>query len=453
MRRDLFFVIVETMKKSKNYIALFYVLAIFIAIPIFNKGTFENITVHKTEVFYLVSVLTLVFYVLASVIDDVTKRADEEPFEPVTSRMNIAMGLFGAAVLISTVFSGSIKDAVYGVSGFSTGALFLIILVLSYFFLSQYLVCYEQIFHVIVVASIFPTIVSLANRIGIDLLNMYADDVDSRYSLYISTFGNYGWYSEYMAVVIPISIYMFINSAKPLIKALYGAYLIMAAAAVFLCATDMLIISSIAALVIVLAWKFGLFKKKEITGGTSTESAIIKKLPILFAVAMILYFIAVVIVSGHYDWGNGRGYIWRISLDLFNSLSIKEKLIGVGPNRFMYALNDYLAIHPEEAVTYNERFNELALTSAHSEVLDYLINIGIVGLIAYLYMIYSAAVTFIKGGFGDRCKEVAAVVAAAYFIYSLCNFSIVCATPHFFAMLGIIACEEEAEKGARNAGV
>ena len=69
------------------------------------------------------------------------------------------------------------------------------------------------------------------------------------------------------------------------------------------------------------------------------------------------------------------------------------------------------------------------------------------GLLAYLYMLYTVAATFVKRGFGDECKEIAAVVAVSYFIFTLCNFSIVCAAPYFFVMLGIIADEKTLVKG------
>ena len=123
----------ETMKKSKNYVALFYVLAVFILIPIYNKGTFSNITGHKIEAFYFVSGLTLILYVIASFIQDFrTKENAKEAGDSANSRSgkrtvlgafgvgiaspHFSMALFGAAVLISTILSGFTKETSSGFS-------------------------------------------------------------------------------------------------------------------------------------------------------------------------------------------------------------------------------------------------------------------------------------------------------------------------------------------------
>ena len=428
------------MKKSKNLIACFYVLAIFLLIPIFNKGTFHDLSVHKIQAFYFICGLSLALFCLVSLIEDFGKRNIEITKEPKIkfSRTDIAMAVFGSTVVLSALLSGHIKESFYGVSGFGMGALSIALMILSYFYISRFLITPKWIFHYIVATSIFPIALALINRAGIDLLNMYEQGADPKYSLYVSTLGNYGWFSEYMAIIIPIAIYMHVMTENVLERILYGMYLILALAAVTFCGTNMLMMTVFAVFILVLIRRFlTLVSEKD-----AVRAFAKKRLPWAFVIAVIVYYALILFVSGHDDMANGRGYIWNLSMDLYKNLPLKEKLIGVGPNRYMYVLNDYLGTRTGLS-TFTSRFNDLALTSAHSEYLDYLINTGIIGLAAYTYMIYTVMSSFIREGFGERNKEIAFVSAISYMIYSLCNFSIVCATPMFFIYLAMCVSKEK----------
>ena len=83
------------MKKYKNYVALFYVLSVFFVIPIYNKGTYENISVHKKEAYLFLCGITLVLYVITSVIDDLQKINDKSLRKRTFSKVDVAMAIFG----------------------------------------------------------------------------------------------------------------------------------------------------------------------------------------------------------------------------------------------------------------------------------------------------------------------------------------------------------------------
>ena len=90
---------------------------------------------------------------------------------------------------------------------------------------------------------------------------------------------------------------------------------------------------------------------------------------------------------------------------------------------------------------FNARFNGLALTSAHSEYLDYLVCTGIMGLMAYLYVIFRVIERFLQTGLGKKDREIAFIAVISYMIYAFANFSMVCATPMFFILMGMVAKE------------
>ena len=155
----------------------------------------------------------------------------------------------------------------------------------------------------------------------------------------------------------------------------------------------------------------------------------------------------ILVFSSRDGAGNGRGYIWNLSLEIYRDLSLKDKLFGVGPNCYMHAVNSFIESHPYVELEMAERFDGLALTSSHSEYVDYLINMGVLGIASYICMIFA----IIVGAFRDRhevkeasvgflrdkiCVELLCVLS--YLVYAGFNFSIVCATPMFFVLLGML---------------
>ena len=147
-----------SMKKYKNYIALFYVLAVFFIIPIYNRGSYDNISVHKTDAFLFLCGIGLVSYVITSVIDDVKKRDEENVRKKRLSKTDISMLIFGGVILVSAVLSNSLKESIYGVPGFGMGALALCLMILSFFYVSRYFVYSKWIIHTIVASSAIPTL-------------------------------------------------------------------------------------------------------------------------------------------------------------------------------------------------------------------------------------------------------------------------------------------------------
>lgn len=419
------------MKKYKNYVALFYVLSVFFVIPIYNKGTYENISVHKTDAYLFLCGITLVLYVITSVIDDLQKINDKSLRKRTFSKVDVAMAIFGGVVLLSTLLSDSIKESVYGVPGFGMGALTIILMILSFFFISRYYFYNTWVVHVIVASSVLPTILAILNRLGFDPLSMFSSGNEAQNSLYVSTFGNYGWYSEYMAVIVPISVYMLFMTKDKLERILYGAHVALVLFAIISCGTTMMLVSALIAVLFA-------FKRKFLPDQKIVDE---KAAPWIVAGVMLVYLVCVLFISRNGDLANGRGYIWKLSFDLYGSLPLNKKIIGVGPNRYMYALKDYIAAKPEAAAEFVSRFNGLALTSAHSEYLDYLICTGFHGLMAYLYMIFRVVERFLQTGLGKKDREIAFIAAVSYMAYSFANFSMVCATPMFFILLGMVAKE------------
>ncbi|MCR5488397.1 MAG: hypothetical protein K6F35_12870 [Lachnospiraceae bacterium] len=134
-------------------------------------------------------------------------------------------------------------------------------------------------------------------------------------------------------------------------------------------------------------------------------------------------------------WGNNRGSSWIITVQTFFDCDFMRKLFGAGPDGFFNLAYLY---HGQELV---EKWGEnTILTCAHNEWMTAIINVGLVGGIAYIGIFISAMVHFTK-----KVQEIPEAAAPVLCIlgYMLHNFfcyqQIIC-TPIIFLIMGIGEC-------------
>lgn len=147
------------------------------------------------------------------------------------------------------------------------------------------------------------------------------------------------------------------------------------------------------------------------------------------------------------SWGNHRGFNWRMAARAITSASVKDLLIGVGPDCFDGAMDTYCA---EEVAEY---WHGLSLACAHNEWLNMLITEGVLGAVAYLGIFIAV--------FRRACRAVAkepvlipfmaaivAYIGHNVFCYQQCE-----CTTTIFIMLGMaeMICRS-VEKSGRTGG-
>jgi hypothetical protein len=163
-----------------------------------------------------------------------------------------------------------------------------------------------------------------------------------------------------------------------------------------------------------------------------------RRMLVVLGIAAVVSSIIMVIMSDGY-FGNGRGIIWQISVDIYRGLTPWQKLFGVGQDCFyVYAYN-----HPMWADSLLNILNGNRLTNAHCEFLTILIERGMIGLLTYVALIISVLHGLIRAF--DRSesskKEHAAMICAlpitSYLFNCGVSFSTVTSTPYLFILLGI----------------
>ena len=130
------------------------------------------------------------------------------------------------------------------------------------------------------------------------------------------------------------------------------------------------------------------------------------------------------------DWGTHRGFMWKRSIQVFQNLSLREKLFGVGPDSFKAAFKPY---NNELYIKYGETHT----TAAHSVYLNYLVTVGLLGLISYLIFLGAAIANVVKYSFENPLALACVAPIVAYISQDIVNIASPVDTPWFFLVIAL----------------
>lgn len=139
-------------------------------------------------------------------------------------------------------------------------------------------------------------------------------------------------------------------------------------------------------------------------------------------------------------WGTHRGFMWNKAMEAFGGYSPLRKLIGTGPETFYYTFMPYFG-------ELYDRFGDGSTDAAHNEYINYLLNIGILGLLSYLAFTGGALVRALKAVKQNPLAAVFAAPVVAYLAQAVVNISLPIATPLFIIFVSL--CEATARQTAK----
>ncbi|MDD5796788.1 MAG: O-antigen ligase family protein [Oscillospiraceae bacterium] len=129
-------------------------------------------------------------------------------------------------------------------------------------------------------------------------------------------------------------------------------------------------------------------------------------------------------------WGTHRGYMWRISMEIFSGFNIKDMLFGCGPDTYYSVFQPYFG----ELFTL---YGDGSTNCAHNEYLNYLVTTGILGLFAYLCVIVGFIVRAVKAAKTNPFAMVCCAGVVCYAIQAVVNIAQPITTPMFILLLCI----------------
>ena len=132
------------------------------------------------------------------------------------------------------------------------------------------------------------------------------------------------------------------------------------------------------------------------------------------------------------NWGNGRGFAWRYTFELFSEMTPLQKWFGVGPDGYSF----YAKSVPVLAEHMKNFWGNLILTNSHNEYLTKLVNIGIFGLVSYIFMLGSAIFLFIRNRKENILLPAFALCTISYMAHNIFCYEQVCCSPFFYILLG-----------------
>ncbi len=132
-------------------------------------------------------------------------------------------------------------------------------------------------------------------------------------------------------------------------------------------------------------------------------------------------------------WGSNRGASWRDGIAVFKALSPAGKLFGAGPDcfsAFAYSI-------PELSQRLEAEWGGSRLTNAHNECITYLVNMGVLGVAAFIGIFASSFTRLLKRAAKEPLCYVFAASLLSYFFHNQFSFSQVVNIPYIFMMLGL----------------
>lgn len=369
--------------------------------------------------------------------------------------------IFLTIIIISCRLSLSFKLTWVGSSGFFVGGYILSLSILSCLVLSKAEIPLNIIFYPIYITNVAMLLLTICEAIGFDLLSTHSNLVPNDYYGFFSTLGNTNWYAGYLSIITTVSVGLYLRTYNKVHSVLlllfitlcilntliiHAESLLLAYFIVFLFLIPLIINNQtyrirITNILIALIPSLLFFSYSGLFGNLIrvlngfyrliSYKSVSLVICILIA-ALIIYLrkcdrfkikpktiiislivivsatILIMIITDPKNFGNGRGEIWAYSLIRFKDYPLKYFLIGSGPEN----LNSIYSAYSFE--------NGAMLTTSHSEPLQTLLTMGILGFTFYCLIWHNIFHHIGKNIKKEECLP-CALALIAYFGQSLVN--------------------------------
>ncbi|MDD6327058.1 MAG: O-antigen ligase family protein [Eubacteriales bacterium] len=323
--------------------------------------------------------------------------------------------------------------------------------------------------------------------------------VKKHYNIFISTFGNINIYASFLAIAIPVLLCIVVYSKNCLHRRFATVVLAISSMTIMIANSDSAYLGIAAALLLLviiayrddclkrfwagLVWiafgylcmtllNFFVLKEYDRRGGLAemldrpvlvafifmatillyliwsvAEKRFEQKLAavnknkvcLIFGIGLTVCVILVVIYgickkmslfTFNYKWGTYRGYIWTKCKEIFCDADFSHKLFGHGQESLRALMNER---YYDEMIQVTKKVYD----NAHNELLQYLITIGITGLVSYLGMFISSFVYIWKRAKKRVIPYVCLVAMTGYFAQALINVGQPITTPFLFVFMAL----------------
>ncbi|MGN0393890.1 MAG: O-antigen ligase family protein [Coprococcus sp.] len=410
--------------------------------------------------------------------------------------IDISMLIFMISGFMAWIMAENKDNAFTGKDGRRCGLQFMIIVFIMYVCLAYGYELKDFVLPIFAVVSAITYIIGILQHLGFNPFNLLDRVRGEQRRLFISTFGNINTFASFICISMIFCMGMFIFESGKLLKVLYGAVVFIGGGALIAANSDsvyagcgfaaicLLFIAIVnksfagymTALVMAINGYIAMALVSKLTmrgidrisgiGRASEHITILVAVDIVFIIILIAalvlrkknifsiktqVIVAAVIVAATvvtvigvgieqqfsifvFDdhWGSDRGFVWKRLIEAYKDFPVLNKLFGNG-NESVKALmvsGYYDEMMDITGVVYD---------NAHNEYLQYLVTMGLFGVLSYLVVIIGAVVCGIRYGRKKTVLYVFATVILSYCAQAAFNLNQSITTPYVFLFVGLIA--------------
>ncbi len=407
----------------------------------------------------------------------------------IKDKADVAAVVFLLVGLISALTSEYQHDAFSGTSGRYSGFLLMFLYVASYLVISKLFKFDPVIFRYFLISGTVVMLLGITDFFGLDLLGMRKEMLPEQWDMFASTIGNINTYTSYVAPVIGMSCAMFAIEESRKLSVFYYIVCVVGFFAAVMGGSDnsylaLLCIFAVLPLIVfkrksgivrylllistffVVLIAVSLIKSRAAnpvlivlaltalitafvyrTFGSVTVSVWVRRCWLMFlgvCAAVVIFMLIDANATGnadkygilseylHFDddWGSGRGLIWRSAITIFGGFTLWNMLFGSGPDTFALVARD-----SDASAVYEGQ--GLLLDNAHNEYINYLITVGILGVLSYASFLVLSGIRMIKRGIDNVYVMGCFMAVLCYCVQATVNLSLPISTPVMWLLLAI----------------
>lgn len=419
------------------YLAIIFFVPVYFAVFLNNNDVFE---LNKIILFKVLTLLLLLFSLIRLALKNIKRQIGHLISLPFLSKYLLIPFLFLLLLAIATIFSQNIEISFYGLysryQGLNSYIYYFIFFILLLINIKN-IIQINRIVITAVVSSFFVSLYGIAQIAGFDFINWTEPAFLTHRAT--STLGQPNFLASYLLLVIPLCIYLILQTKKFLIRFFWIIIFIFQILCLFFTYSRG-------------GW-IGLAMGITLTGIiylwiTKDKNLLKNKKNIKFfllAIFLIIIFSSFLLykndslrnrIKSGFDFKSGsvavRMNFWQASIDAFK----KKPFLGYGLENqgdifVKYYKKDW-AIYGNVNVYPNR---------AHNLFFDILLSSGLVGLISYLALLYLFYKLILENIKNKRHRGLALAIFLAitsYLISLMFNFSIVATNVYFWLFLAII---------------
>lgn len=337
---------------------------------------------------------------------------------------------FGALALLSCALSEQPWDALWGMKGWCVGGMMMAGLSLSCCLLCRWLPCHQNLWLPVLGVNVVIFLLTILHGMGIDALYLHREILPKQWFDYLSTIGNLNWYVGYLCLLVPMLAVGYLSSKQTGSQVIYLILLCLGIWNVVICGSDGIYLGFGFCMFFALPYLTATAKRmvrcmtlaaiyglsllvcgiapcfagmRENTGGIAgnmlrpeaamtvliasilgalfaarywkrLSAARVRQITIaleLLLLVVAVYFLYHALTDFGDAWGTNRGKTWRTTWEIYQSLPLCQKLLGVGPEQ-LYSYYEELSV-----------WFSRPIVNAHSEPLQLLVTNGVLGVLCW----------------------------------------------------------------------